>query len=113
MFKALVAELKRWWIFLQCFLQARKIAPEHLINFYCWKFFFILMTQVAYNGFKFDGPILLKKAAEHQLESALSEVVVGFVDPLEASKRHFATLPSKSMEAMLVSDGTGSGTNHL
>ena len=71
------------------------------------------MTQVAYNGFKFDGPILLKKAAEHQLESALSEVVVGFVDPLEASKRHFATLPSKSMEAMLVSDGAGSGTNYL
>ena len=58
---------------------------------------------MAYNGFKFDGPILLKKASELQLDSALNEVVVGFVDPLEASKHHFATLKPKSMEAMMVS----------
>jgi hypothetical protein len=57
---------------------------------------------VAYNGFKFDGRILLKKLVDFGLLNAFANVVVGFVDPLVAAREHFRHLPSKTMEAMMV-----------
>jgi hypothetical protein len=57
---------------------------------------------VAYNGFKFDGRILLKKIREFEVGPSFSDVIVGFIDPLEASKVYYSQLKSRSMEAMMV-----------
>ncbi len=59
--------------------------------------------KVAYNGFKFDGRILLKKIREYKVDKKLADVIVGFIDPLETSKEHFPQQQSRSMNSMMVS----------
>lgn len=59
------------------------------------------VVLVAYNGFAFDGRILLKKLVDFQLMENFRLVCQGFADPLIAARLHYAKLPSRRMECML------------
>jgi DNA polymerase III alpha subunit (gram-positive type) len=56
---------------------------------------------IAYNAFKFDACVLLKRLREHGLEQAFSNICRGFMDPLLVSRAFYKHLPSRRMEDML------------